>query len=416
MPGQNSIVYFESFRHDGNMNKSLLVVFPSSMQIGGIEKSFIGLLNALSELENCETDVFVYGHHGELFPYITSEVNIFPEVKELAYLQQSIKSKILHGCYYASFQRVLCEIEGKDFYEFENRVRKRKAPKLSKNYDLAISFCLPFDFLSYNVKAKVKIGWIHTDYSSCERNTVALKKQYAGLDYIAAVSNSVADTFKEVFPELADKVIVIENILPVELVKSQSKESITDMPADNSIRLLSVGRFCEAKNFDNVPEICSLLVASGLDVKWYLIGFGGYEELIRRKIAEFDMEERVIILGKKENPYPYMAQCDLYVQPSRYEGKAVTVREAQTLGKPVVITDFPTAKSQLRDGIDGIIVPMDNEGCADGIAGLLRDKEKIRELSENCLKHDYSNADEIIKIDKIITNTERREERHAETV
>ena len=80
------------------------------------------------------------------------------------------------------------------------------------------------------------------------------------------------------------------------------------------------------------------------------------------------MQERVIILGKKNNPYPYMRACDLYVQPSRYEGKAVTVREAQLLGKPVVITNYATSASQLEDGADGVIVPMDNAGCAEGSA------------------------------------------------
>ena len=133
-------------------------------------------------------------------------------------------------------------------------------------------------------------------------------------------------------------------------------------------------------------------------MKWYLIGYGGDEPLIRQKIAEAGMGDRVIILGKKNNPYPYMRACDLYVQPSRYEGKAVTVREAQLLGKPVVITNYATAGSQLEDGIDGVIVPVDNVGCAAGIAALLRDPVRMRQLSENCKKRDYTNRDEIEKI------------------
>ena len=104
------------------------------------------------------------------------------------------------------------------------------------------------------------------------------------------------------------------------------------------------------------------------------------------------MEERVILLGKKDNPYPYIRACDLYVQPSRYEGNCVCVREAQMLGKPVVITRYATSASQLQDGVDGIIVPMDNEGCAKGIVELLQNPERIRELASNCKERDYSNA------------------------
>ena len=162
--------------------------------------------------------------------------------------------------------------------------------------------------------------------------------------------------------------------------------------------MLSIGRYCTAKNFDNVPDICSRLVSAGLNVKWYLIGYGGDEELIRQKILEAGMEEHVILLGKKENPYPYIKACDLYVQPSRYEGKCVTVREAQMLGKPVVITRYATSASQLEEGVDGVIVPMDNEGCAEGIAVLLRNPEEMARLSDCCQQRDYTNAAEIGKL------------------
>ena len=147
-----------------------------------------------------------------------------------------------------------------------------------------------------------------------------------------------------------------------------------------------------------MPDICSRLIQSGLDVYWYIIGFGPDEQLIRQKIAEAGMEGRVILLGKKENPYPYIKTCDLYVQPSRYEGKSVTVREAQMLGKPVVITRYATSSSQLEDGVDGVVVPMDNEGCAEGIAVLLRNPEEMARLSDCCQQRDYTNAAEIGKL------------------
>ena len=109
-----------------------------------------------------------------------------------------------------------------------------------------------------------------------------------------------------------------------------------------------------------------------------------------------------MILGKKENPYPYIKACDLYVQPSRYEGKAVTVREAQMLCKPVVITRYATSASQLEDGVDGVIVPMDNEGCAREIIQLLKDPERMQRLSVACAQRDYTNAGEAKKIYRLL--------------
>ena len=131
---------------------------------------------------------------------------------------------------------------------------------------------------------------------------------------------------------------------------------------------------------------------------------GGDEALIRQRIQDAGMEERVIILGKKENPYPYIKACGLYVQPSRYEGKSVTVREAQILNKPVVITGYATSASQLEDGVDGVIVPMDNEGCAAGIAAVLRDEALRQKLTENTKIRDYTNAGEIEKIYRLLEN------------
>ena len=133
-----------------------------------------------------------------------------------------------------------------------------------------------------------------------------------------------------------------------------------------------------------------------------MIGYGGDEALIRKKIEEVGMQKYVVILGKKENPYPYIRACDIYVQPSRYEGKCVAVREAQILGKPVVITSYETSKSQLQDGVDGMIVSMDNQGCADGIVRLIKDKTLQDKLVANMEKRDYTNSNEINKIYQLV--------------
>ncbi len=198
---------------------------------------------------------------------------------------------------------------------------------------------------------------------------------------------------------------MIENIVSKELIQKQANEiDVKDEMRSESdfTKLLSIGRFTIAKNFDNIPDICSRIIEKGQNVRWYIIGFGSDEELIKNKIKEFGMEKNVILLGKKENPYPYIKECDIYVQPSRFEGKAVTVREAQILQKPVVITDFSTAKSQITDGVDGVIVPLDNQGCADAISDLILDIEKQKKLIDNCKNGNYDNLSEVNKIYNLI--------------
>ena len=165
------------------------------------------------------------------------------------------------------------------------------------------------------------------------------------------------------------------------------------------LHLLSVGRYSYAKNYDNIPDISRRIINEGVvDFRWFIIGYGHDEPFIRSKIAEAGMEDHVIILGKRSNPYPYIKACDIYIQPSRYEGKSVTVREAQMLYKPVVVTNYPTAPSQIKDGHDGVIVPMDNQGCAEGIINLMRDKAKQEEITAYLKTHDYGNEKEVEKL------------------
>ena len=385
--------------------KNILIVFTGSMEAGGIERSLLGLLDVI-DYEKYEVDLFLYAHHGALLPLINSKANLLPEVNELAYLRESFAEKIRHGALISAGKRLRDEYRmrrGERVFMDDTwaEVMRKSTPVLEKHYDLALGFFRPFDLIKEKVNARVKVGWIHTDYSKTDPE--GLLKTYKEMDYIAAVGEGPKQAFCSVIPELAEKVVVIENCLSDAFIRQQAEADITDeMPRDGSIRILSVGRFCKAKNFDHVPEICRLIRQNGIDVTWYLIGFGQDEELIRKKIRSTNMDQYVKILGRRDNPYPYMRECDLYVQPSRYEGKCVSVIEAQILNKPVVITDYPTSSSQLEDGIDGIIVPSEDGACAKGITALLNDEKKQQVLIENTKKRDYSNRDEVSKLYDLI--------------
>lgn len=390
--------------------KPSILIFSQAMELGGVERSLLGLLDAM-DYDRYDVDLFLMRHSGELMPYLNPKANLLPEIPQYASLAVPMASLVKSGQLGVLRGRLGGKLAAGRFdrehpgdkpsvtaLTYSHKYTLPVMPQISgKTYDLAISFLTPHYFARQRVSAKKYAAWIHTDYTALTFDRAAELAMWEGYDAICGVSEQVTRGFQTVFPELADKVQTVENILPQALIRAQAALPQTDMPAGGAA-LLSVGRFCEAKNFDNVPDICRRLVADGLDVKWYLIGYGGSETLIRQKIHDAGMQDRVIILGKKDNPYPYMRACDLYVQPSRYEGKAVTVREAQLLGKPVVITDYATSASQLADGVDGVIVPMDNAGCAAGIAALLRDPVRMQQLSENCAKRDYTNSAEVEKI------------------
>lgn len=397
--------------------KQILIV-SHAMELGGAERSLLGLLNVLDP-KRYKIDLFLLRHEGELLEYIPEYVHVLPKVAAYTVLARPMKDTLREGHFWLTGVRLYAKIKAARYnkkhqykdsavaLEYSHKYIKRYMPKINPTveYDLAISFLTPHYFVAEKVRAKKKIAWIHTDYKKVQINIPSETVMWGKYDYIASISEEVSKSFLEVCPSLRSKLILIENILPERLIKRQAMElDVTkEMPViEDGFRLLSIGRYCTAKNFDNVPAICSCLLKKGFKVKWYIIGFGGDEELIRQKIAAAKMEEYVILLGKKENPYPYIKACDLYVQPSRYEGKSVTVREAQMFAKTVVITAYPTSGSQLEDGVDGVVVPMDNEGCADGIAKLLDDPKKMQSLSEACRRRDYSNQKEVEKLYELL--------------
>lgn len=393
-----------------------ILIFSHALELGGAERALIGLLDSL-DYSRCSVDLFLMRHQGELLPFIPDSVRLLPELPQYAALAVPIGQVLRRGQLGVALGRAYGKWKAAQYIrkhavtgecgvalDYSHRYTRVFMPPIGEGeYDLAISFLTPHYFVAEKVRAKVKLAWTHTDYSVVQVDTASEEKMWGRYDHIAAISPSVGAAFARAFPSLADKLIPLENILSARLVRADAVGDVSrEMPRDGSIRLLSVGRFCRAKNFDNVPDICRLLREAGLPVKWYLIGYGAEEALIRRRIAEAGMEEYVVVLGKKANPYPYLAACDLYVQPSRYEGKAVTVREAQMLGKPVVITRYATSAGQLEEDVDGVIVPMDNEGCAEGIAALLRDGEKMEKLRAACTARDYSGAEEVEKINRLM--------------
>lgn len=392
------------------------------LELGGAEISLIGLLQSL-DYSKYDVDLFVYSHRGELMEFIPKEVNLLPEIPEYAQIERPLKDVVRDGYWKIAFARLKAK------WQFHRYVRRKHPedgsavlqyvfsavspclPSLEYlgEYDLAISFLTPHNIVLDKVKAKKKTAWIHTDYSRIDVNTDMELPVWSEFDHIVSISPEVTKAFVGRFPSLEPKIIEIENILSPEFVRGRaglvSEEEVSrEMKKEDGVTtLLSVGRFCEAKNYDNVPDICRRIIEAGCPVRWYLIGYGGDEPLIRRKIADAGMENKVIILGKKANPYPYIKACDIYVQPSRYEGKSVTVREAQILYKPVVITDYATARSQVRDGVDGVIVPLDNEGCASGIVDMIRTPELQKSLIDFELVNDFGSVSESGKIDRLFS-------------
>lgn len=403
------------------IGKPRIIILMHYLELGGAEISLIGLLQALDPTI-VDVDLFIYSHQGPLMKYIPEWVNLLPEKMPYSIIERPIAEALKNYQFGVVAGRLLSKIKHRKYlkkkkvnpaldasiFQFVADCTTPLLPNINPEieYDLCISFLTPHNIGRDKVKAKKKLAWIHTDYSTISVNAEQELPVWNSYDYIASISPDVTNSFLSTFPSLKNKIIEIENIISPEFIRKRANVFSVEKEipkTEHTINLLSIGRFSHPKNFDNLPDIVKRILANGIvNLKWYIIGFGGEEQLIRSKIKETGMENHVILLGKKDNPYPYIKACDIYVQPSRYEGKSITVREAQILGKPVVITNYPTASSQVRDGYEGVIVPLDNNGCAKGIVDFILNAPLQKEIVSNLSKNDYGNFAEVEKIYSIL--------------
>lgn len=400
------------------MKKRIFISIPS-LNIGGAETALIGMLQ-IFDYTKVDVDLFMYSHEGPFIQFVPKQVNVLPEVLAYAMTYRGNEKVCLKlGLYRLAWRMLKARVRLK-FYVWRNKPRTYDAiysyqgDELTKalpdinpglKYDLAISFVVPHSYVLDHVKARKHVGWVHTDYTYIDVNRRLEMPVWNRLDKIVAISDDVTRTFTLAFPTLKDKLIKIENILSSEFVRKRAKEFVPDeysaCKKNGDVVLCTIGRVCYQKNMENIPKMAKILTGLGVSFKWFIIGPGDASQ-IKESIRELIVGEYVICLGPRNNPYPYIQHCDIYVQPSRYEGKAVVVREAQALGTPVVITDYPTSSSQVQNGKDGVIVHLDNEAIAKGIAGLLADKEKYKSIQAYLQSHDYSNESEIEKVYKLL--------------
>lgn len=412
--------------------KPKILITMHYMELGGAESALLGLLQS-HDPARADLDLFIFAHRGELMEFIPKDkVNLLPEVPIYSLLESPITEVVKRGYFRLALARLRGRRESDKFsvanvkhldnfaaltYQQAHTVKLLPAINPSVEYDLAISFNTPHYIVLDKVRAKKKLGWIHMDFTNSFFNLEMEGKMWGRLDYIGSISEEVGNKFSEVFPALKDKVYPIENILSSAFIRQRSTLFVPeDMPREEGvINLLSIGRYSYPKRFDKVGTLCKQIIASlGGDypkqVKWYIIGYGSeaeYQKIVDNVRAE-GMEQHVVLLGKRSNPYPYIKACDIYLQPSRYEGKSVTVREAQILHKPVAVSHYATAPSQIQDGTDGVIVPMEETPCAEGIARLIQDADLQQRIVAYLQTHNYGNESEIEKIYSLVEHNTSR--------
>ncbi|MFB5197823.1 glycosyltransferase [Neobacillus sp. KR4-4] len=390
--------------------KKLLFIIPS-LSAGGGEKSLINLLHHL-DYSQYNVDLFMLNHEGLFMEFIPKEVKVLPlpETYKLFSLSffKSIKELLIRGKLDIAYNRVIFTLKNK--YSKDVSTREQYTWKhlstpfenLEKKYDVAIGFLEKTStyFCVDKVKASKKVGWVHIDYDKLGMDPKFDINYFKKIDKIVTVSEECANIFKARFPSEKNKVDTIYNIVSPSMIKkmaAQGSNNVYNIKKDEII-ILSIGRLHYQKGFELAIESCKKLIDKGYKIRWNIIGEGEERENLTKLIKANNLENHFKLLGLKSNPYPYIKQAHFYVQTSKFEGKSIAIDEAKILNKPIIVTNFSTAKDQINNGIDGLIAEMNSNSITENIEKLIRNDDLIKKLINNLAQTKLGTEEEINKL------------------
>lgn len=374
------------------MNRVLFII--PAFQTGGTISSLNSIFSKYKE--KCDISVFAISHVGSAS--MVFDASVLPEDKFLSLYYGSIAShqgwQYLGAVLVKLIRRFNILLGG----ALDSMILKLAATRIEKknNFDVIVGFQEgQANHLASLFHVSHKVAWIHCNYkyySGCGKE----EKVYSRFDEVICVSRFTRSEFCDVYPDLSSRVTSIYNLCDEGRVLELSRHQICDSRFQSDmISLVSIGRLVPVKRFNRIPIIASQLKARGIAFRWYILGEGKEDVLmdIVDGVEQNKLQEVVVLLGNKDNPYPYIAAADLYVCLSESEACPMTFIEASILNTPIISTDFGSAREFVCDGINGAICSID--GMADKIEEFIK-KMEFYGQEQRSNKNSITQNDEIL--------------------
>lgn len=367
------------------MKKILLLM--TNMECGGVQ---VSLLNFINELKKYDVDITV------LFDYAEGcWMNRIPpdvHIEQVKYTSEGIHKLIWPHRKVSALQNfvyhVLVHIVDWG-YKSDGRNNRytfllSHIKPIENKYDLAIDYhgygAITTVILANKVEANRKVVFIHDENMECMH---AAEIDLRGIDKFYSVSKSCQRIFNEIFPEYADKSSFCPNLIDRESIIKKANEDIEIQWDNNCYNIVTVGRVMGQKGYDFAVKVAARLKAQGVFFKWYCIGDGLCMDEIKKLILQKDLVDEFIMLGQKDNPYPYIKAANLYVQTSRHEGFGLAIAEALVLGKVVVSTNLECVAEQIINNKTGFLLDFSVEEFAECIEKLMNDVTLNERILQN---------------------------------
>lgn len=389
------------------MKKKKILVAYYSMMVGGSTTSLLSFLGALDK-EKYEIDLLLYKNEGEFLDMIPKEVRVLPEAFQYANSLGRI-IKLLKGILGGYLLRAWLVNRKHGEPGFSEQILSdfqalQLSRKLPDKYEYAVGYMEGWSdrYVTYRVNAGKKYCWLHSTFAYIAPVPELEKRWMKNVDKIVCVSENCRADFCKVMPEFSEKSITIENISNSDFIKKQGDIITEDdnllksFLESNKFKIISVCRLAmETKGLDRIIFCAKNLKKKNLSFVWYIVGDGDDRKKLEDMIVEYDLSQEVILTGKRSNPYPFLGNADVMCMPSRWEGKPMTVSEAMILGTPCVVTEYLSAKEQIMNRVNGIIVENNDTAIQEAILECIENRELLNGLKDNLKQNVYGNREYI---------------------
>lgn len=384
--------------------KKKIIIVSDSFRIGGIQKSLLNLLNNI-DYTKWDVTLFVFNDGKIKNININKNINIISSniwLRLAGMTSGEVKEKNI--LYYAirKFLALACKIFGSQFV-FNQLF---KTININEKYDIAISYSNNVDnkslYYGYNkfvlekINAIKKISWVHIDYICRERKEWELN-EFKQFDKIVLVSNECKKNFDLLYPSLKDKTTVVYNFVNESEILKLSQKDIKDINLSKNI-ILGIGRLEKNKNFELQLEIAKKLNERKIDFKWYIIGDGDNKNYLQNLIKNYNLEDKIYLLGSRDNVFPYLKNAKVFVSTSLTESFGLVIAEALILNTPVVALNYPALHELINDE-NGIICDSKDE-MINEVTHLLTNEKYYKMIKEKS-KYKIKNKTIIKQLDTL---------------
>jgi len=325
------------------MKKKLLFA-AYSLDIGGIETALVTLINELAKTKKYDITLVLEQKKGIFLDQIDKEVEIIEYSP--SYNKVKMVAKIINA-----FNRLKFTI------------------KYRNKFDCAVSYAtysLSSSFVA-RTASKNAILWVHNEYmQELKNNKEEYEKFFRGIGVekfkkVVFVSNSTRETFEQTMGDSVDNErVTINNLIDYKSIVEKSEEPVSDCTRDERTTFLFVGRLTEHdKKISRLINACELLRKDNMQFRVLIVGDGSDANTYKNMVKEKKLQDEVIFLGKKKNPYPYFKLSDCLVLTSEHEGFAIVFVEAMILKLPIITTKVADSKEMIS-GKYGVVIDKDD--------------------------------------------------------